>query len=114
MKLPWTKLPSTEAPEAPEEPVAVRRPSPARRPSPGGPSAADTAADATVDTTAAAVSAPGVQKTRARGKVVEAPAMTRSQASLSGPEGDGKDHDLQYWLDSGFLTLPKDPGRTGM
>jgi hypothetical protein len=43
-----------------------------------------------------------------------APSMTRSQACLSGPEGDGKDHDLQYWLDSGFLTLPKDPGRTGM
>lgn len=47
-------------------------------------------------------------------KTPEAPTMTRSQASLSGPEGDGKDHDLQYWLDSGFLTLPKEPGRTGM
>ncbi len=46
--------------------------------------------------------------------VPAAPTMTRSQASLSGPEGDGKDHNLQYWLDSGFLTLPKDPGRTGM
>ncbi|MCW2497143.1 hypothetical protein [Jatrophihabitans sp.] len=42
------------------------------------------------------------------------PGMTRSQASLSGPDGDGKEHNLQYWLDSGFLTLPKDPGRTGM
>lgn len=31
----------------------------------------------------------------------------KSQAALSGPEGDGKEHDLQYWLDSGFLTLPK-------
>ncbi len=40
--------------------------------------------------------------------------MTNSQASLSGPEGDGKVHDLQYWLDSGFLTLPRDPGHTGM
>jgi len=40
--------------------------------------------------------------------------MTRSQASLSGPDGDGKEHDLAYWLESGFLTLPKDPGRTGM
>jgi hypothetical protein len=46
--------------------------------------------------------------------VDSAPSMTNSQASLSGPEGDGKVHDLQYWLDSGFLTLPKDPGRTGM
>jgi hypothetical protein len=43
-----------------------------------------------------------------------APTTTRSQACLSGPEGDGKEHDLQYWLDSGFLTLPKEPGRTGM
>lgn len=40
--------------------------------------------------------------------------MTRSQASQPGPDGDGKEHDLQYWLDSGFLALPKDPGRTGM
>jgi hypothetical protein len=40
--------------------------------------------------------------------------MSRSQASLSGPDGDGKEHDLQYWLDSGFLTLPKNPGHTGM
>ena len=94
-KLPLTKLPWTKAAAAPEEPAVVRRPSPVRRPS-------------------AAVSAPVVERTRGRGKAVEAPPMTRSQASLSGPEGDGKDHDLQYWLDSGFLTLPKDPGRTGM
>ena len=33
--------------------------------------------------------------------------VSKSQAALSGPEGDGKEHDLQYWLDSGFLTLPK-------
>ena len=33
--------------------------------------------------------------------------VSKSQAALSGPDGDGKDHDLQYWLDSGFLTLPK-------
>lgn len=32
--------------------------------------------------------------------------VTKSQAALSGTDGDGKDHDLQYWLDSGFLTLP--------
>lgn len=32
--------------------------------------------------------------------------VTKSQAALSGPAGDGKEHDLQYWLDSGFLTLP--------
>ena len=47
-------------------------------------------------------------------KTASAPSTTRSQASLPGPDGDGKEHDLQYWLDSGFLTLPKDPGRTGM
>ena len=49
-----------------------------------------------------------------RSATSDAPTMTRSQACMSGPEGDGKDHGLQYWLDSGFLTLPKDPGRTGM
>ena len=32
--------------------------------------------------------------------------VSKSQAALSGPDGDGKEHDLQYWLDSGFLTLP--------
>lgn len=32
--------------------------------------------------------------------------MSKSQAARSGPDGDGKEHDLQYWLDSGFLTLP--------
>jgi hypothetical protein len=31
----------------------------------------------------------------------------RSAAALAGSDGDGKDHDLQYWLDSGFLTLPR-------
>jgi len=43
-----------------------------------------------------------------------APTMTHSEAARPGPEGDGKDHDLQYWLESGFLALPKEPGRTGM
>ncbi|MGI8678252.1 MAG: hypothetical protein ACR2LX_06105 [Jatrophihabitans sp.] len=32
---------------------------------------------------------------------------SKSQAALAGSDGDGKDHDLQYWLDSGFLTLPR-------
>lgn len=32
---------------------------------------------------------------------------SKSQAALAGADGDGLDHDLQYWLDSGFLTLPK-------
>lgn len=49
-----------------------------------------------------------------RAEEAAAPSMTHSQAALSGPEGDGKTHDLQYWLDSGFLALPKEPGRTGM
>jgi hypothetical protein len=39
-------------------------------------------------------------------KSAQAGPVSKSQAALSGPEGDGKDHDLQYWLDSGFLTLP--------
>ncbi len=42
------------------------------------------------------------------------PSMTLSQAARSGPDGDGKEHDLEYWLNSGFLALPKDPGRTGV
>ncbi|MDT4915768.1 MAG: hypothetical protein QOI15_213 [Pseudonocardiales bacterium] len=37
---------------------------------------------------------------------VDLGSVSKSQAALSGPEGDGKEHDLQYWLDSGFLTLP--------
>jgi hypothetical protein len=32
--------------------------------------------------------------------------VSKSQAALSGPDGDGKEHDLQYWIESGFLTLP--------
>jgi hypothetical protein len=35
--------------------------------------------------------------------------VSKSQSALAGAAGDGKVHDLQYWLDSGFLTLPKDP-----
>jgi hypothetical protein len=35
-----------------------------------------------------------------------APRLTKGELALSGPEGDGKVHDLQYWLDSGFLRLP--------
>lgn len=31
----------------------------------------------------------------------------KSDAAMAGSVGDGKEHDLQYWLDSGFLTLPK-------
>jgi hypothetical protein len=33
--------------------------------------------------------------------------VSKSESALSGPAGDGKVHDLQYWLDSGFLTLPR-------
>lgn len=33
--------------------------------------------------------------------------VNKSESALSGAAGDGKVHDLQYWLDSGFLTLPK-------
>lgn len=40
-------------------------------------------------------------------KSIDSGPVTKSQAALSGPDGDGKEHDLQYWLDSGFLTLPK-------
>jgi hypothetical protein len=32
--------------------------------------------------------------------------VTKGELAQSGPEGDGKVHDLQYWLDSGFLRLP--------
>jgi hypothetical protein len=45
-----------------------------------------------------------------RKKSGRAPAVeyvSKSQSALAGTEGDGKVHDLQYWLDSGFLTLPK-------
>jgi hypothetical protein len=35
-----------------------------------------------------------------------APRREKGELALSGPEGDGKVHDLQYWLDSGFLRLP--------
>ena len=34
--------------------------------------------------------------------------VDKGQAAAAGADGDGKEHDLQYWLDSGFLTLPKD------
>ena len=33
--------------------------------------------------------------------------VSKSVAALSGAAGDGLEHDLQYWLASGFLTLPK-------
>jgi hypothetical protein len=33
--------------------------------------------------------------------------VSKSEAALAGAAGDGEVHDLQYWLDSGFLTLPK-------
>jgi hypothetical protein len=35
--------------------------------------------------------------------------VSKSEAALSGPAGDGKVHDLEYWIASGFLTLPKHP-----
>lgn len=35
------------------------------------------------------------------------PTVSKSEAALSGSAGDGKEHDLEYWLASGFLTLPK-------
>ena len=40
-------------------------------------------------------------------KSVDSGPVSRSDAALAGPEGDGKEHDLEYWLDSGFLTLPR-------
>jgi hypothetical protein len=36
------------------------------------------------------------------------PTVAKSTAALSGAAGDGLEHDLQYWVDSGFLTLPQD------
>jgi hypothetical protein len=42
------------------------------------------------------------------GKSAASEPVSKSQAALAGAAGDGKVHDLQYWLDSGFLTLPKD------
>lgn len=33
--------------------------------------------------------------------------VSKSVSALSGEAGDGLVHDLQYWLDSGFLTLPR-------
>jgi hypothetical protein len=39
-------------------------------------------------------------------KSAEPGPVSKSQAALSGPDGDGKEHDLQYWIESGFLTLP--------
>ena len=33
---------------------------------------------------------------------------SKSDAALAGAAGDGEVHDLEYWLKSGFLTLPKD------
>jgi hypothetical protein len=33
--------------------------------------------------------------------------IDKSTAALAGPAGDGLVHDLQYWLDSGFLTIPQ-------
>jgi hypothetical protein len=33
--------------------------------------------------------------------------VSKSEAALSGSDGDGKVHDLEYWLASGFLTLPR-------
>jgi hypothetical protein len=43
---------------------------------------------------------------KSRTESVDTGPVSKSQSALSGPEGDGKEHDLQYWLDSGFLTLP--------
>ncbi len=43
----------------------------------------------------------------ATGKSVTAATMSKSEAGLAGEAGDGKVHDLAYWLESGFLTLPK-------
>jgi hypothetical protein len=39
----------------------------------------------------------------------DTPYVSKADASRSGSDGDGKEHDLQYWLDSGFLTLPNEP-----
>jgi hypothetical protein len=43
-------------------------------------------------------------------KSAEPEPVSKSEAALAGAAGDGKVHDLQYWLDSGFLTLPKEAG----
>jgi hypothetical protein len=32
--------------------------------------------------------------------------VTNAELARGGADGDGKEHDLQYWLDSGFLRLP--------
>jgi hypothetical protein len=45
---------------------------------------------------------PGANDSRPAGSV------SKSEAALSGAAGDGKVHDLEYWIASGFLTLPKD------
>lgn len=37
------------------------------------------------------------------------PSVSKSEAALAGAAGDGKEHDLAYWIASGFLTLPKHP-----
>ena len=47
-------------------------------------------------------------KSAARNSGPAGPA-TKSEAALAGAAGDGEVHDLEYWLKSGFLTLPKDP-----
>lgn len=33
--------------------------------------------------------------------------VSKSESALSGAAGDGKVHDLEYWIESGFLTLPR-------
>ena len=40
-------------------------------------------------------------------KSTDSDPISKSESALSGAAGDGKVHDLQYWLDSGFLTLPR-------
>jgi hypothetical protein len=51
-------------------------------------------------------------KTSRNNKSADRAPVSKSELALSGAAGDGKVHDLQYWLDSGFLTLPKpDPNR---
>jgi hypothetical protein len=45
--------------------------------------------------------------TTRRDKPADPVPVSKSEAALSGPAGDGKVHDLAYWIESGFLTLPR-------
>ena len=46
--------------------------------------------------------------TRSAATKQSATPASKSEAALAGAAGDGEVHDLDYWLRSGFLTLPKE------